>query len=104
METLRASPDPFEQACELQRLGYRVVILRPRSKIPVFKGWQTKRYSETDLHAILDGTDCNIGLLCGGDLVVLDIDSTNVADLTWIIEHVGRRSSEMFVFRGGSAP
>src|SRR5437870_9198366 len=79
----------YERALMLKDNGYRLVALKPRTKVPVFKGFQTRRYEDHDLYHLFEGTDLNVGILCGGDLVVLDIDSALAADLDWVLEHVG---------------
>lgn len=87
MEILR-DHNNFEQALELRELGYDIVVLHPYSKVPMFKGWQTRTYSEEDLWQLFDGTDANLGVRTGGDLVVLDIDSKDPERLDWVRSNV----------------
>jgi hypothetical protein len=79
----------FEQALAYRRNGYRLVIVRPGAKIPAFKGWQRAAYTDDELRRLLDEQDYNVGILTGGELVVLDIDSSEPAEVSWAVEHCG---------------
>src|SRR4051812_28462741 len=89
METLPDTIGHVEQARRLRGLGFQLVALRPGAKAPMFKGWQQAVYGEEEMGRLFDGTDLNVGIRTGGDLVVLDIDSTSATDLDWVLEHVG---------------
>ena len=63
----------------LIKLGIKVFAVREGMKTPVAKGWQ-KEAERTDLKQWSNGADHNIGVMCGGDLVVVDIDMKNGVD------------------------
>jgi hypothetical protein len=102
MEQLPETTGHFEQALHLQAIGFRLVAVRPGTKIPSCKGWQEKEYDEEDLYRLFEGTEANVGIITGGDLVVLDIDSTSAGDLDWVLEHVGETPMKVRSPRGGT--
>lgn len=107
MERLAESPDKFEQCGELKRLGFRPIILRPRSKAPMHKGYQTREYTDEEWRQLIL-RDCNVGLLCGVEdeasagLVVLDVDTDDESKLRWITEEVGDTPMKVRSPRGGT--
>jgi Bifunctional DNA primase/polymerase, N-terminal/Primase C terminal 1 (PriCT-1)/Helix-turn-helix domain len=65
-------------AVEAARSGFPVFPLRPRAKTPLRRGWQ--RAATSDLDSVEqtwnEHPDANIGIRCGGGLMVIEADST----------------------------
>jgi putative DNA primase/helicase len=72
-----SAPGPGMAALEAARLGFRVFPVTPRGKKPLRKDWQSS--ATTDLAAVeatwAEEPDANIGVACGGGLIVVDTDS-----------------------------
>ncbi|MDP9412722.1 MAG: bifunctional DNA primase/polymerase [Pseudomonadota bacterium] len=61
------------------RAGFRVIPLRPQSKVPALASWKEfqDRAPTAEELASWDQSDCNMGVICGAasNLVVVDVDS-----------------------------
>ena len=82
-------------------MGHQFVIVRPGTKVPAFRGWQHTDYTEVELRRWLDEQDYNVGIMTGGGLVVVDIDSSDPAKVNWVIDHCGDTPMKCRTPRGG---
>jgi hypothetical protein len=67
-----------KEAQKLAEMGLRIFRLKPNSKLPLNTGWQNEAAPDPSPWA-WDG-NYNIGVLCGGGLLVIDIDMKNGVD------------------------
>ena len=62
-----------------KKLGVKVFTIKPGEKTPMNTGWQAEA-AKSDLKQWENGQDYNIGVMCGGTLLVIDIDMKNGVD------------------------
>ena len=93
--------DHGERAVDLARLGYKLVVVRPGSKAPLMKGWQTTEYTHDELCRLFADPRLNVGIRTGGDLVVLDIDTSEPEKVEWVRERVGDTPMKVRTPSGG---
>lgn len=67
----------------------------------MFKGWQDRRSEETELEQLLNHVGCNLGIKTGNNLIVLDIDSTQLEKIDFILKNVGDTPMKMRSPSGG---
>jgi hypothetical protein len=77
-----------DAALELAALGFWLVRLRDRSKVPDIKDW-TGRGKTRDPEVIRrwfeERPDANIGIVCGDGLVVIDVDDRDDGHVNWLV-------------------
>lgn len=84
----------LSHALKYASFGYKVLPLKPNSKCPLLKNWQSLATSNTDIITTwFDSNDCNIGILTGDNLMVLDCDGEN-----------GQRSLDLLELKFGRIP
>jgi len=103
----------LEAALRYASLGLRVIPLRPRDKAPVLSDWPAKATTDSDTIAKWwqQNPEANVGLVCGEQIVVLDVDGppgweslTGVGlkpeqlPVTWIAQ-TGRDGGQHLYFR-----
>jgi hypothetical protein len=64
------------------RLGFQVIPIHPRSKVPVGKGWNEEWKKEKAIAVFRTNDDFNVGLLLG-NIVDVEADSQEAEDRLW---------------------
>jgi Bifunctional DNA primase/polymerase, N-terminal len=72
-----------ERDAWVKEYGRRCLVLHPRSKRPVSAGWQHGESPATRALNLQRHPDCNLGVLCGDGLAIVDIDPRHGGDETW---------------------
>ena len=89
MEQLPENNAELSQLEQLTSQGYRLVLLRPGEKRPLYSGWQNRAVSLQEAQSLYVEGSANIGIRCGGSLLVLDVDTDDPEKLSWVEEHGG---------------
>jgi hypothetical protein len=90
----------LDVALENAALGFRVFPLRPGTKKPAHTGWQDEAtMDESLIRRLWNGTEYNVGIMTGRDLIVLDIDVKNGREGMETFKRLGLSAEGAYVVR-----